>query len=130
MDQRSPLVKSSNGGIPATAAARARTSLLTPFREAADNPNLFKVRKAANVLGSRSPPDVWSLRRLLRIDHAPALRGNSSIHDFASRWGFKVHAIVAALLPLRSVLILHSLLRRLGRLRGRRCADNRCRACD
>jgi hypothetical protein len=59
------------------------------------------------------------------INQAPALRGNSSIHGFAGRWWFKLRASFAALLPFRSVLILHNLLRHLGRLRGRRCADDR-----
>ena len=72
----------------------------------------------------------WILCLLLRIDRAPALRGNSSIHDFAGRRGFEMLAIFAALLPLRSVLILYDLLRHLGRLRGRRSADDRCRARD
>ena len=76
------------------------------------------------------PAGCWILRLLLPIDDAPALRSNSSIYVFAGRGGFKKLAVVAALLPLRSVLILHDLLRRLGRLRGRRCADDRCRACD
>src|ERR1700680_4557423 len=71
-----------------------------------------------------------ALRLLLPIDGAPALRSNSSIYVFAGRGGFKQLAIVAALLPLRSVLILHDLLRYLGSLRGRRCADDHCRSCD
>src|ERR1700680_5100819 len=76
------------------------------------------------------PAGCWILRLLLPIDDAPALRSNSSIHVFAGGGGFKQLAIVAALLPLRSVLILQDLLRYFGSLRGRRCADDYCRACD
>jgi len=54
----------------------------------------------------------------LHINKAPALRGNSSIHDFAGRWWFELFAILAALVALRSVLVLHGFLRRLG-LRAR-----------
>jgi hypothetical protein len=54
----------------------------------------------------------------LHIYHAPALRGNSSIHDFAGRWWLELLAILAALVALRSVLVLHVFLRRLG-LRAR-----------
>jgi len=59
------------------------------------------------------------LRNLhLHINHAPALGGNSSIHDFAGRWWLELLAILAALVALWSVLVLHGFLRRLG-LRAR-----------
>ena len=65
------------------------------------------------------------LRRLLRIDHAPALGGDRPIDRLAGRWRFKVQAIVAVLIPLRRVLILYNGLRNLGSGRSRRrCADH------
>src|ERR1700732_2403125 len=54
--------------------------------------------------GRRNPIGCRILGGLLRIDDAPSLRGNSSIDGFAGRRGFKVHAVVAALFPLRGVL--------------------------
>ena len=59
--------------------------------------------------------DLAGLRNLLfHVNHTPALGGNSSIHGFAGRWWFELLAILAALVALRSVLVLHGLLRRLG----------------
>src|SRR5260370_37516229 len=43
----------------------------------------------------------------LHINHTPALGGNSSIHGFAGRWWLELLAILAALVALRSVLVLH-----------------------
>jgi hypothetical protein len=79
---------------------------------------------------NRGEAGTGILCRLLRVDHAPALSSNRSIHGFAGGWGFELHAIFAALISLWCVLILHNFLRRLSRLRGRGCADDHCCARD
>ena len=64
-------------------------------------------------MGSRCG-HILDLALLLRVDHAPTLRGNGSIHGFAGRGGFELHTVFAALLALGRVLILHDFLRYLG----------------
>ena len=67
---------------------------------------------------------------LLPINDAPALWSNGSIYGFAGRGSLKQLAIVAALFSLWSVLIFYGLLQGFGGLRGRGCADDRCRSSD
>ena len=99
---------------------------------AIDRFQTIALNRILNVQGCEcaTDPIAATLCLLLPVNHAPTLRSNDSVDVFAGRGGFKQLAIVAALLPLRRVLILHDLLRHLGRLRGRRCADDCCRGCD